>query len=63
MTNETWNDAGLLRQYVVDRFAHQLAAGFHQEAFSRALRLCTRIAQLTGGDRDAIFNDIAAEVQ
>lgn len=62
MNTQTWNDAGLLRQYIADKFAHQFAVGFELTTFSRALRLCNRVAQLTGGSRDQIFDEIAAEM-
>jgi hypothetical protein len=63
MDTQTWNDAGLLREYIANKFAHQFEVGFHQTGFSRALRLCNRVAQLTGGNRDEIFDQIAAEAQ
>jgi hypothetical protein len=55
-------DAGLLREYISTRYEHEFVCGFSVQSFSKVLWLCGRVASLTGIPRDAVFDQIAAEL-
>ena len=53
--SDRWNDAGLLREYVAERFGSGLYFGMPWERFASARRICRRIAELTGQELDAVM--------
>ncbi len=48
LTIEVMNDAGLLRQYIAERFGQVLTFGGSSATYFRARRLIKRLQKLTG---------------
>ena len=53
--SDRWDDAGLLREYVGERFGFGFAYGMDWERFASARRICRRIAELTGQELAAVM--------
>lgn len=47
-TAATWNDAGLLREYVATHYGHFFTFGASSETAARAMRCAGRLGRLTG---------------
>lgn len=60
---EVGNDAGLLREYVVEHYGHCLTYGAGSQVFWRAERLTRRIAKLTGLPFEQVLTDIRNDYQ
>ena len=63
LTNQIWNDAGLLREYAQARHAKTFACGGSVDAFYRARSIARRLAQLTKIDFDSIVQDLVADYE
>lgn len=47
-TTQTYNDAGLLRAYIAERFGQGFEYGMSPDRYHRAIRLSKRLATLAG---------------
>lgn len=59
---ECRNDAGLLREYVTERFGSAFLYGSSSEIYFRGIGLCARIAKLIGkGNAETVRQQIVAD--
>ncbi len=62
LTNRTWNDAGLLREYFSAKgFGRYLEFGGTPKFVFRALDLAARIAELAGLTVEKVVEDLKAD--
>lgn len=60
-SNQTYNDAGLLREYIAAKFGQGFAYGMDTYRFGRGLRLSRRLAKLTGLPLDTVIETAKAD--
>jgi len=56
-----WNDAGLLREYAIDRFGYVYEHGAPYAVWQRAHRIAKRIAKLAGRSEEEVWDDLRAD--
>lgn len=61
-TKQTGKDSGLLREYIVARYGQILKYGGSAMSYFSGIKLCKKLAKLTGMPFETILTDIKNEI-
>lgn len=63
MSTQIWNDAGLLREFVVERYGPFILSGGSLDTYRRYCCLAERMAALTGIAINTIFGELITDAE